>query len=177
MNWTIISRYGLYAASVLIAMGLLSFAFLGSSPENYGIGEVIGYSSIVFSLLFVYFGIKNYRDRQLNGCIDFWNALKTGLLITLFPALAFAIYNYIFVEFIDPDFMDTYYEHHLAEMKENLSTEEFLTAKAQLESEKEIFMNTGLNVLIMFLTVWLIGLIVSILSAILLQNTPKKATT
>lgn len=176
MNWTIISRFGTYAALVLIAMGLLSFLLLGTSPENYNIGEVIGYSSIVIALLFIYFGIKNYRDKQLNGSISFWNGLKIGLLIALFPALAFALYNLVYVEFINPEFMNNYYKHQIAEMKANLPAKEFLSAKAQMESEKELFMNTGFNTLIMFLTVWIIGLVVSILSSLVLQQTTEKNT-
>lgn len=176
MNWKIISRFGTYAALVLIGMGLLSFLLLGTSQENYNIGEIIGYSSIVIALVFVYFGIKNYRDKHLNGNISFWKGIQIGLLIALFPALAFALYNLVYVEIIDTEFMNNYYKHQISEMKVNLSAEEFLVAKAQMENEKELFMNTGFNTLIMFLTVWIIGLIVSILSSLVLQKTKAKNT-
>jgi len=165
MNLKIITRYGLYSAALLMVLGLISHAFLGTSPDNYGIGEIVGYSSIILSLVIVYFGIRQYRNDHLQGDITFWQALKVGLLISLFPAIAFGIYNVIYVEFIDPEFMDKYYNHQLAQMQASMSKQEFQVAKADMESQKDMFMNPTVQFFIMFLTVWLIGLVISTVSS------------
>jgi len=42
-------------------------------------------------LLFIYFGIRYYRDRVSDGSISFMQALKVGLLIVILPTVSFAI--------------------------------------------------------------------------------------
>jgi uncharacterized protein DUF4199 len=45
--------------------------------------EVIGYATIVASFLLVFFGVRAYRDRVVQGPLTFGRALTVGLLITL----------------------------------------------------------------------------------------------
>ncbi len=165
MNFKIIYRYGLYSSAFLIATGLLLFFILGPSPEYYDIGEILGYSSITLSLVFIYFGIRQYRNDQLNGFINFGQATKVGLLIALFPALAFGLYNLVYVEFLDPEFMENYYQHQLQSMQNTMSSKEFESAKAQMEAEKDMFMSPITQFFVMFLTVWIIGMIITLISS------------
>lgn len=173
MNFKMILRYGLFSAGFLIITNLIIFLLLGASSDNYGIGEVLGYSSITLSLVFVYFGIRQYRNDQLDGYINFGQSLKIGLLIALFPALAFGIYNVVYVEVLDPDFMENYYQHQLQLMEASMSSAEFETAKSQMEAEKEMFMNPGIQFFVMFLTVWIIGLIITLVSSLTLIKKQK----
>ena len=173
MNAKIISRFVLYAAAFLVGTGLAIFFALGTSPDNYGIGEILGYSSITLSLVFIFFGIRQYRNEHLNGNINFGQALKVGLLIALFPAFAFGIYNIVYAEILDPEFMDNYYQYQLDAMQTTMSASEFEVAKAQMESEKDIFMNPITQFIVMFLTVWVIGLIITIISSITLIKKEK----
>lgn len=173
MNFKIISRYGLYSAGFLIATGLLLFFILGPSPDYYEIGEVLGYTSITLSLVFVYFGIRKYRNEHLNGNISFGQAVKTGLLIAIFPALAFGIYNIIYAEILDPDFMENYYQYQLQTMEATMSTQEYEVARDQMEAEKEMFMNPAVQFFAMFLSVWIIGLIITLVSSFTLSKYQK----
>ncbi|MEP2772116.1 MAG: DUF4199 domain-containing protein [Fulvivirga sp.] len=173
MNFKIIFRYGLYASAFLVTTGFLMFFTLGTSPDNYKIGEILGYTSITLSLVFIYFGIRQYRNEQLNGYIGFGQATKIGLLIALFPALAFGIYNLLYVEFLDPEFMDNYYQYQLQTMEASMSSQEFTSAKAQMETEKAMFMNPMTQFFVMFLTVWIIGLIITLISSFTLIKKEK----
>ena len=58
--------YGLGAGAILFGCGLLFGDSLG-----YRVQELIGYGSIVLSLMFVFFGIKHYRDHVRKGEISF----------------------------------------------------------------------------------------------------------
>ena len=61
MKKTVI-RFGLYALiSGFVFFGLPFFLGMG---VDYDYGELIGYTSIVLSLLFVFFGIRYYRGRN-----------------------------------------------------------------------------------------------------------------
>lgn len=51
-----------FTATILFLLALT----LGKNL-SYGAQEVIGYSSMAISLVFVFFGIKNYRDQENGG--------------------------------------------------------------------------------------------------------------
>ncbi len=160
-------RFGLYG---IVAICLLSFLIwsLIDVVDNK-MGEVIGYSSMVVSLLFVYFGIKHFRDKENNGVVTFTKGLLIGILISLMVSLAFGILDVIYVKFINPDFMTEYYNGML-EQAQSLSAEEFEIRKAELQSEKEMFLNPFMHFFIMSMMVFVIGFIISLLSALILQR-------
>lgn len=167
MKKTVI-RYGFYGAATICILMLLSW-FLGKNLD-FSSQEIIGYASMIVSLSFVYFGIKHFRDSENNGTITLGTALLIGILISLLTALAFGTLDVIYVKYINPDFMTEYYDVTLAQMKESLSAEEFELKRAELESQKELFSSAWMNFLIMSTTVFIIGLIISIISAVILQR-------
>ena len=166
-------KFGTYSALFLIGTGLaLFFARGGASagPESYAVGEVIGYLTIVLSMAFVFFGVKKYRDDERGGLIKFGEALKMGALIVLFPALAFAIYNIVYVEFLDPEFVGKYYEYQLDKALALADPGEQETVRATMASQKEMFANIPFQSVVMFLTVYVIGFIVNVISALILAR-------
>jgi len=169
----LVIKFGTYAAVVLIAIGLSMFFGMGGAsagPESYGMGEVVGYLSIVISMVFVYLGIRQHRDENLDGQIRFAEALKMGCLIVLFPAAAFSAYNVVYVKYLDPAFADKYYEYALDKMKAEAEPSEYREIEATMESQRDMFANIPFQTVLMFLTVYVIGFIVSILSALLLAR-------
>ena len=162
-----ILRFGLYAILTIAALSLLIWALVDLVDNT--LGEIIGYSSMVVSLLFVYFGIKYFRDKENNGNLSFGKALLIGVLISLMAALAFGILDVIYVKYINPEFMTDYYEGML-EQSRSLPADEFEIRKAELESEKEMFSNPFAHFLIMSMMVFVIGFIISLISAMLLQR-------
>jgi hypothetical protein len=170
MKRTII-RYGVWSMVVLTSVTLLGYLVFGTDePENFKLGEIIGYSAIVGSLLFVFFGIRHYRDHENEGRLNFSKGLKLGLLITLFPAFIFAIYNYMYVEIIDPDFTETYYNHLIEQAKVSSPPERLQDKINTITSQKEMFSNTYIQSLLMFFTVFIIGTIITLLSALFLKK-------
>ncbi|MEW7289167.1 DUF4199 domain-containing protein [Aquimarina sp. 2304DJ70-9] len=163
-------RYGVYSAITICVLALAGW-FLGKNLD-YSIQEVIGYTGMVVSLLFVYFGIKHYRDKENDGMVSFGKALLIGVLISLIAALAFGILDVIYVKYINPDFMAEYYTHYLEQMRSTLSEAEFKIEFEKLEAQKELFANIFMSFFIMFATVLIIGFIISLLSALLLQRKP-----
>lgn len=167
-----ILRYGVYSAITICVLSLAGW-FLGKNLD-YSIQEVIGYAGMIVSLLFVFFGIKHYRDKENSGIVSFGNALLIGVLITLIAALAFGILDVIYVKYINPDFMTEYYTHYVEQMKNTLSASEFKIKLAELEAQKELFSNIYMSFFLMFATVFIIGFIISLISALILQSKPIK---
>ena len=151
MKSTII-KYGLYAfitAAVLFALGLVF-----GKNFSYEAQEVIGYASIVICLLFVFFGIKHFRDNVNNGSVSFGKALTIGILISVLAGLGVAIVDAIYTTFINPDFFDQY-----AQRMEEMG-----------RGDEVIEMGSGLMAVVMFMTVFVIGFIISLISSLLLQK-------
>lgn len=161
-------RYGLYGALTICILFIGSWFFM--DDVNFELGEVIGYASMIVSLSFVYFGIKKYRDSDNNGKISFKKALTIGALISLITALAFAILDVFYVEVMNPEFMDQYYSYTIEQMRETLPADEFETKLKEMEAQKEMFSNPIFTFLIMGMTVFVIGFIISLISSLILQR-------
>jgi len=152
----LVLRYGLYATAITVGIPfIMFFAMGGADNTDYSLGEVIGYSTIILSMVFVFLGIKKYRDENNEGAISFWEALKVGVLIAAVPSLAFGLYNILYVEVMDPEFMDKYYQYSIEKAKVTMEAAEFETMKVKMESEKEMFQNPLIGFVAMFITVFL----------------------
>ncbi|WP_370000895.1 DUF4199 domain-containing protein [Winogradskyella sp.] len=161
-------KYGLYA--LLSGFVLFGLPFLLGMGTNYDYGELIGYSSMIISLLFVYFGIKHYRDKVNNGKVSLGKAIGIGMLIALFSAVGVAIFDYIYTTQINPDFASDYLEYSLKKMEANLSPEEFKTESAKLTQQMKDYGSPSLMALMMFATVVILGFIISLISGLILQR-------
>ena len=170
----VLVRYGLISALILIGINVATLIIFGiPGPDDYAVGEVIGYATIIVALVPVFFGVRYYRDRVAGGTISFWKGISVGLAIATIPSLAFAIYNLIYVEVIDPEFGDKYMQYSLDTARAQMSPAEFESYAAQLESQSALFNDPLVQTVVMFLTVFLIGAVVSIISAIALRRSPE----
>lgn len=164
----IIIKYGLYAlVSGFILFGLPFFLDMGVDFEY---GELLGYTAMVISLLFVYFGIKHYRDSVNNGNLSLGKALKIGMLITLFSSVGVALFDYIYTTQINPNFTQDYLEHSLATMESTLSPQDFKVKSAELKQQMKDYGGSGFMAFLMFITVVILGFIISLISGLILQH-------
>jgi hypothetical protein len=137
--------------------------------RDFELGEVIGWTFIALSLSFVVFGIRAFR-KQNNGVLKFAQGFKIGLLISLFPAIGFVMYNYVYVEHLDPEFMDAYYEWAVESRQAEAPAEEHAAIEEQLAAEKAMFESTGMQALVYFMTNFILGFIVSLVSSLFLKS-------
>ncbi|MCH9660987.1 MAG: DUF4199 domain-containing protein [Bacteroidetes bacterium] len=162
-------KYGIYSALTIVVLFVIGW-FIGKGLDlGYSGQEVVGYTTIIVSLSFVFFGIKHYRDRENDGQVSFGKALLIGILITFFAAIAFGIVDIVY-QYLNPNFTTEYYNHHVAELKTTLSGVELETKLAQMEAQRELFSSKTMSFLLMSMTVFVIGFIVSLLSALILQR-------
>jgi len=141
--------YSLITAAILFVLGLVLGQDLDHSTR-----EVLGYVSIVISLLFVFYGIKHFRDKVNDGVVSFKQALILGMLISIFAGIGVALVDVIYTSVINPDFY-----------------EEYKTAMREQGYEGEIpEMSSAFMAFIMFATVLIIGFVISLLSALILQR-------
>lgn len=132
--------------------------------------DVVGYAAmlVLFSLIFV--GVRNYRNKYLNGSITFWKAFKSGALIAVVGStmyvLVWLFYYYLFV----PDFIDVYSSHVL----KNCSADDLPAKTREMADFKEMYKNPLFVILITYAEVLPIGLIVALVSALILKKTAQR---
>jgi len=129
-------------------------AFLAGLYFDITTNEAFGYATIIASLLFVYFGIRHFRNTKNGGKLNFKKGITIGILITIFTALGIAIADYIYTAVINPDFFTEYAEMMKAK-DPTLEIEEFTSGQAAI---------------FMFGIVFSIGLIISLISSLILQR-------
>jgi hypothetical protein len=169
MKQTVV-RYGLYSAALIVVIFLATWIGLRQEAFTYDITEIFGYVGIVLSLLFIFFGIRYYRDHVNSGRLTFGKGLKLGLLIALIPAFAIALFDVLYVQLIDPKFYERYGEYQLTKLKASVSADQYEAAAANLKTQMDLFSNPFVTFIVMFLTVFMIGLIISVISALALKR-------
>ena len=157
--------YGLLLGAVIFGLALT----VGNSL-SYTIQEIIGYGSMIASLSFVFFGIKHYRDKVNNGKVSFGKAFLLGLLISAFVGLGVGLIDYLYTTVINPDFAQEYLAKTLESYEVLYSGEELAAKKADLTKQMKDYGGSGFMAALMFMTVLLIGLIISIISGLILQR-------
>ena len=74
----VILIFGIIAGIIVSAMLFISMAGGSMDFEN---GELLGYATMIIALSTIFFGIKTYRDKYLNGSIRFGKAFLMGLYL------------------------------------------------------------------------------------------------
>lgn len=160
-------KFGLY--SFITAVILFLSALIFGQDFSYETQEVLGYSSIILSVSFVFFGIKNYRDNVNQGSLSFRKAFTIGLLITLFAALGFAIIDFIYTTYINPEFMEQYLSYQSEVLSSKYSGDELIAERKKL-TESMAGMSNLVIALVMFATVLIIGIVISLISSLVLHK-------
>ncbi len=166
-----IKKFGGYSFITAAVLFLAGFLIGKQLDLDFNTMAVFGYTSMVISLIFVFFAIKHYRDQVNNGVISFGKGLVIGLIISLFAAVAFGIVDYIYTTSINPDFATEYAEYSIKQLNESgLSVDEINAKKAELEASMEMMNSSFFMAFIMFATVMVIGFIISLISSLILQR-------
>lgn len=161
-------KYGFYSFVTALIVFYLALTF--GKGMDFSTQEVLGYSSMVVSLIFVFFGIKHFRDSVNNGKVSFGKALGIGILISLFAGLGFGIIDYIYTSVINPNFTTEYLAKSLETMEATLSPEEFKIKSEELTKTMTEYGGSGFMAALMFVTVLLVGFVISLISALILQR-------
>ena len=167
MKSTVI-KYGLYA--LLSGFLLFGLPFIFGMGLDFDYGELIGYTAMILSLLFVFFGIKHYRDKVNSGKVSLGKAIAIGMLIALFSAVGVALFDYIYTTQINPDFANEYLDYSIKKMEATLSPEELKVKSAELKQQMKDYGSPGFMAFMMFASVVILGFIISLISGLILQR-------
>lgn len=165
----IVLRTSLY--SLLTITGLFIVSMLIGKYINLALQEIFGYVGIILSQLFVYFGIRRYRDQVNNGALTFGKGMQVGILIVLIPAFLFALIDVVYSTYINPRFYEEYCGYMLDKMKASMPAASYEKAAAEMREQMAVFKEHPiLQFVVMFLTVFVIGTIITVISSLILRR-------
>jgi hypothetical protein len=166
-----IFRFGLFYGLALVIGSYMSHLVLGTTFDSYTTRDVIGYSVMSISSLAVIIGINDYKQKRAPAPLGFMGALGVGLGISLIASHVFALYNWIYLAFINPTFTASYVQYSeqkiLSSGLEPIVLEQQLTELAQYA---DLMSNNFTQSMVMFATVFIIGLLFSLVSALILRT-------
>jgi len=162
--------YGLVLGLIVSINMILLVNLFYSNPDFEG-NEIVGYAAMIIIFSLVFFGVRNYRNKELGGVISFGKAFKAGALIALIGATMYVttwlIYYYNFV----PDFFEKYSAHVLRQAAAEGATAEVMAEKTkEMQSFAKMYENPFYVILFTYSEVLPVGLILALFSSLVLKR-------
>lgn len=159
--------FGLISGGIMTAMMWGTFPFF----ERIGFNGlmVIGYTTIVLSFMLVFFGIRSYRENVGGGAITFGRAFAVGILITLISS-AIYVATWEIIYFCLPGFAERFVAMCVEHLKNSGASPESIKSQIALIHWLD---NPIYNAFLTFTEPFPIGLIVTLISALILRRKTK----
>ena len=164
-----ILTYG--ATAGLIAGVSLSLIILGAGGQPSGHSMLVGYTIMLVALSTIFVAVKRYRDRELGGVIRFWPAFGLGLAISFIAGLFYVLAWETAVAIGHFDFAASYTSAMIAQKKAaGASAAELARFTVEMEHFKVQYANPLFRLPMVFIEIFPVGVLVSLLAAALLRN-------
>jgi hypothetical protein len=166
----IVITFGLISGALMAAFMFATLPFHDKIGFETG-GLVVGYTSMVLSFTLVFFGIRSYRENVGGGAISFGRAFVVGILIAIISSACYVIaWEIVYLNFM-PDFLDKYAAHVIGQARASGASAEVIQAKTQeMQQFKQMYSNPFFNAAITFLEPFPVGLILTLISALILRK-------
>lgn len=169
----IVLRYGLLAGLIVSLFMMIGMLICHQNADFEG-SMVLGYASMLVAFTFIFLGIRSQRNKHGNGSITFGKAFMTGLYIALISSTMYVITWLVVYYCFMPDFMDKYMEHALKKAAESgASPAEIEKQAAEMATYKDMYKNPLGVILLTYMEIFPLGLLVTLISALILKKKPK----
>jgi hypothetical protein len=168
--------FGLLSGSISIATMLASLRL--EDKIGFDKGAIIGYTVLVLSALFIFFGVRSYRENVGGGHLTFGRGFAVGILITLISSACYVgTWEILYFNFM-PGFADKYAAHMVEQAKTSGASQQKIDQKVQEAKQfKQMYDNPVINVGLTFMEIFPVGLVVTLVSAGILRKKTQAAET
>ena len=157
--------FGLISGVIMAALMFATLPFTDSAWLQAH-SMFIGYTTMVLSFMLVFFGIRSYRENIGGGTVTFGRAFGVGILITLISSVLYVI-AWEIMYFGIPSFGERFMAMCVAHIKSSgASPEAIQTELNQLKYLNNPFINAAMT----FVEPFPVGLIISLISALILRK-------
>jgi len=169
-------KYGLIAGGAMVLVFSVSLKLM-KDPRFYSLAELLGYTTMLLSLLAIFFGIRHERERL--GRIGFGRGFGVGLQIAVIAGIMFGIFTFALYKWLDPGLTDRYQQQYIEQIKNSGAPQERIDKElARMQSMGDLVHNSYFQAFVMFATVFALGLIIALFSALILRTrTPRGEAT
>lgn len=161
--------YGTLSGLIIIAT--MTAMIASGSGDHGGTSLFVGYLIMIIALSVIFFGIKQYRDRELGGVIKFIPALMMGVGIAAVAGVIYVLIWEVYLVATNYSFMDAYAAAMIEAERAKGVTGPALDAKVQeFEAFKIQYKDPLVRLPITFLEIFPVGLLIAVISAAILRN-------
>ncbi|MGB0776613.1 MAG: DUF4199 domain-containing protein [Flavobacteriaceae bacterium] len=160
---SIMLNYGLYLGIAGILIQVIIYA-LGLSYEQPWYAGVIGF---VITAVLIFMGSKAFRTAN-NDLLGFGEGLKIGMGIVLVGTILGLIYQQIFINVIEPDFVANTMEIAKQNMVEQNMTSEQIDAAMEMSAK---FSSPLMQMAFGLIWSLFVGFIISLITSLILKRT------
>ena len=126
---------------------------------------------MLLGLSAVFVGIKQHRDKAMEGKISFGGAFKVGLNIVLVASAIYVIGWMIYYPIYMPDFYQQYYDSQLLSYEQSgMSTDELASKRQEIEEWVSMYENPLIMAGMTFMEIFPVGLVIALISALVLKR-------
>lgn len=164
-------KFGLYAGGVMSVLMLVSLPF--EKVIGYDLALVVGYTSMVLAFLFIFFGVRSYRDAIGQGAIGFGRALAVGSLIAVVASVCYTATWEVIYYWIAPDFAARYEALEVNRVKTSGASQQEIDKRVdELKHFSELYKNPAVNIAYTLIEPLPVGLVIALVTAGVLRRRP-----
>jgi uncharacterized protein DUF4199 len=166
---------GLISGGIVSALMGISI-FIVDEHRDYNTSMVIGYATMVLAFSLIFAGIKIFRDKYNGGVVSFGKAFLAGLYISLIASTIYVATWALEYKYVFPDFMEKYSAHMIKEVKASGAGEAQVAEKLkQMNAYSDMYKNPMFFTLMTYAEILPVGIIISLISALILKRKNKMA--
>ncbi len=161
--------YGILAGMVIISVMLAGI--VAADRDSFFASMWFGFLVMMAAMIFMFVGVKRYRDVEHGGIIRFRPAFLMGLAIAAIAALAYILVWEIYLAATGYRFMDEYLAGMAGDLRaQGKSAAEVSREMADHEWMRVNYPNPLIRIPLTFTEIFPIGLLAALVSAALLRN-------
>ena len=159
-------NYGIILGVASVLLNVILYAMGMIYDQDWKIGSI----GIIIMIVIIYMGIKKFKEFN-DGFLTIGQALKTGLGIALIGGIISVIYSYIFMNYIEPDFM----ANTMAKAQEEMIEKFPQLSDEQIDAQVEMmnkFSSPLISAAFGLIGSLFIGFIVALISGLIQKKAP-----
>ena len=150
---------------------LMMVAFRGVPLEDNQFGALLGYASMLVALSFIFVAVKRQRDVAQGGVIKFLPAFGMGLAISVIAGVIYALAWEVTLAVTGLDFGGSYAKASVAAAEaKGMAGVELEAYRAKMQEFADMYANPMFRIPMTFTEIFPVGVLVSLVSALLLRN-------
>lgn len=158
-------NYGVLLGLFTIVLQVISYALDTHIDRPWW----LTFGQLLISIAIIVLGLKAFKNEN-NSYLTFGQSIKTGLAISLIAGIISIIFNYIFITYIDPDFIQKTMDFTREEMAKNPNlTEEQINMSMEMSAK---FMTPWIMSAFAIIGTMFFGFIISVIAGLALRKNP-----